>query len=96
VLDAAVTPALEAEGLARDLVRAIQQARRDAGLSVSDRISLTIDAPESVTAAARAHEALIRSETLALQVAYVPVADGIESKVGDGTEVKLGIVPLQQ
>ena len=40
VLDTAVTPELEAEGLARDIVRAIQQARRDVGLSVSDRIAL--------------------------------------------------------
>ena len=42
VLDTAVTPELEAEGAARDLVRAVQQARKDAGLQVSDRISLTI------------------------------------------------------
>ena len=39
VLDTAVTPELAAEGLARDLVRAVQQARRDAGLDVSDRIA---------------------------------------------------------
>ncbi len=42
VLDTAVTPELASEGLARDLVRAVQQARRDAGLDVSDRIALTI------------------------------------------------------
>ena len=42
VLDTALTPELEAEGVARDLVRAVQQARRDAGLEVSDRIALTI------------------------------------------------------
>ena len=42
VLDTEVTPELAAEGLARDLVRAVQQARRDAGLDVSDRIALTI------------------------------------------------------
>ena len=42
VLDTALTPELEAEGLARDLVRAVQQARRDAGLDVCDRIALTV------------------------------------------------------
>jgi isoleucyl-tRNA synthetase len=92
VLDTAVTPELEAEGLARDLVRVIQQARRDVGLSVSDRIRLTIDAPENVVAAARAHEALIRSETLALDVGYVPADDGVAGKVGDGVDVRVGII----
>ena len=71
VLDTAVTPELEAEGAARDLVRAVQQARKDAGLQVSDRISLTISGPEATLAAARTHEALIADETLATAVSYV-------------------------
>jgi len=92
VLDCAVTPELEAEGLARDLVRVIQQARRDVGLSVSDRIHLTIDAPEPVSAAARTHEGLIRSETLALDVGYAALSDGVGGKVGDGVDVRVGVV----
>ena len=43
VLDTAVTPELAAEGLARDVVRVVQQARRDADLDVSDRIALVVD-----------------------------------------------------
>jgi isoleucyl-tRNA synthetase len=66
VLDTAVTPELEAEGVARDLVRAVQQARRDAGLDVSDRIVLTVSADASVADAARTHAELIRRETLAV------------------------------
>jgi isoleucyl-tRNA synthetase len=93
-LDTAVTPELEAEGMARDLVRVIQQARRDVGLSVSDRIRLTIDAPERVMVAARAHEALIRGETLALDVGYAPVNDGAAGKVGDGVDVRIGIIKV--
>jgi len=65
VLDTSVTRELEAEGVARDLVRAVQQARRDAGLDVSDRISLTISADAAAADAARSHAELIRRETLA-------------------------------
>ncbi len=65
VLDTSVTPELEAEGVARDLVRAVQQARRDAGLDVSDRIALTVVAAPGVADAARTHAALISRETLA-------------------------------
>jgi len=95
VLDCKVTPELEAEGVARDLVRVIQQARRDKGLEVSDRIRLTIRAPESVTVAARAHEALIRSETLAIDVAYGAVSDGAGGKVGEGTQVEIGLSAVE-
>ena len=91
VLDTAVTPDLEAEGLARDLVRVVQQARRDKGLDVSDRIRLTIDAPEPVVAAARLHEALIRGETLALEVGYGGTSDGEAGKVGDGVDVRVEV-----
>jgi isoleucyl-tRNA synthetase len=91
VLDTNVTSELAAEGVARDLVRVIQQARRDAGLSVSDRITLTIDAADSVTAAARTHEALVRNETLALEVAYGEVKGGADGKVGEGHDVRVRI-----
>ncbi len=70
VLNTAVTPELEAEGVARDLVRQIQQARRDAGLDVSDRIELLVGGTPEVLAAARAHEELIAGETLATRVAF--------------------------
>jgi isoleucyl-tRNA synthetase len=80
VLDIEVTPELAEEGLARDLVRAVQQARRDAGLDVSDRIALTIAGSEEVQAAARAHDALITGETLATSYEVVAGPDG-EPKV---------------
>jgi isoleucyl-tRNA synthetase len=77
VLDTSVTPELAAEGAARDLVRVVQQARRDAGLDVSDRVTLVLDAPEPVLAAVRAHEAFVAGEVLATTVTYAEVPDPI-------------------
>ena len=75
MLDTAVTPELAAEGTARDVVRVVQQARRDAGLDVSDRIALTLDGPGAVLDAVRAHEAFVAGEVLARAVGYGPVPD---------------------
>ena len=88
-LDTAVTPELAAEGLARDLVRAVQQARREADLDVSDRISLSIAGSDAVLEAARTHEELITRETLATSYEVGAKADGsydvrTEVPVGDG------------
>jgi isoleucyl-tRNA synthetase len=63
-----VTEELEVEGRARDLVRSIQQARRDAGLEVSDRISLRVRGGDLWIEALERHEALIAHETLAVEV----------------------------
>jgi len=67
-LDIEVTPELEVEGRARDLIRLIQQARRDADLDVSDRISLSVRGAPSWIDALEAHERLIAGETLATAV----------------------------
>jgi len=75
VLDTTITPELAAEGLARDLVRAVQQARREADLDVSDRISLAITGSDAVLEAARAHEGLISRETLATSYELGAIAD---------------------
>ncbi|NYJ00546.1 isoleucyl-tRNA synthetase [Nocardioides thalensis] len=84
VLDTVVTPELAEEGLARDLVRAVQQARKDAGLDVSDRIHLVLAGTASVVAAARAHEQLITRETLATSYAVEEHMTGTEIPLGDG------------
>ncbi len=68
VLDLAITPELEAEGLARDLVRMIQQARKDVGLHVSDRIDLTLTIPPSFQSALT-HAEYIKEQTLAVSLA---------------------------
>ncbi|MFD3400364.1 isoleucine--tRNA ligase [Kribbella sp. NPDC058693] len=71
VLDTTITPDLEAEGVARDVVRAIQQARRDAGFEVTDRVRLTLTADPSTAAAVQTHRELIMGETLATALEVV-------------------------
>jgi isoleucyl-tRNA synthetase len=70
-LDLAVSDALRAEGLAREVVRLVQDARKNSGLDVSDRISLRWSTPDADLAAAlTAHGELIAGEVLA--VAFGP------------------------
>ena len=68
VLDTSVDADQEREGLARDLVRAVQTARKEAGLEVSDRIALGIAGGEAVAAALEAHGDFIKDETLAVSL----------------------------
>ena len=74
-LDLRVTPELAAEGTARDVVRIVQQARRDAGLAVSDRIRLDIGADGAVADAVRAHAGFLAAETLAVGLEVRPAAE---------------------
>lgn len=92
VLDTAVTPQLAAEGVARDVIRVVQQARRDAGLDVSDRISLTVSASSPVRAAVEAHRDFIGGETLSTELTLVDGgADGFAGEVGDGDQVTVRV-----
>jgi isoleucyl-tRNA synthetase len=68
LLDTRLTPELQSEGLARDTIRHIQQARKDFGLDVSDRISLKLVCDETSLTALEAHSDLISRETLASDI----------------------------
>ena len=90
VLDTDVSPELEVEGAARDLVRAVQQARRDAGFDVSDRISLEVTGAELVYRAVLGHRELVTGETLATELSVTPNLDDLD-RDGEGvTEVVIG------
>jgi isoleucyl-tRNA synthetase len=68
VLDTAVDAALEREGLARDFIRLVQVARKDAGFNVADRIRISVVAGEAGWAAIAAHLDPVKQETLAVAV----------------------------
>jgi isoleucyl-tRNA synthetase len=91
LLDTEVTPELAAEGLARDLIRVVQQARRDAGLDVSDRIALLVAAPPAVAAAVETHRDFVAAETLATSLGLDEGATGFSGEVGDGETVTVAV-----
>ncbi len=74
VLDLALDDDLRAEGYARDVVRAVQDARKAAGLQVGDRIVLQLDVPAEHVAAVEAHREFIGRETLAVSIEVAPAA----------------------
>jgi isoleucyl-tRNA synthetase len=61
---------LRREGLAREVVHAVQAARKDAGLNVEDRIALTLGGDDELLEAARAHQDYVSRETLATSLVY--------------------------
>jgi isoleucyl-tRNA synthetase len=69
VLDVDLTPDLVQEGVARDLVRAVQQRRRELGLDVTDRIRLEVAGADAVAGAVRAHQAWVAEQVLATELA---------------------------
>jgi isoleucyl-tRNA synthetase len=67
-LDIETTEDLEREGLARDVVRLVQSARRDEGLHISDRIHLELSLPEPMAKAVEEHSARVKEQTLAVEM----------------------------
>ena len=75
---------LRREGLAREVVHAVQAARKQAGLRVEDRIALTLAGDSELLDAAQAHEAYVIGETLAVEVAY----DGSDGEQSERLEIE--------
>ena len=90
LLDTVTTPELEAEGLARDAIRVVLEARKNAGLDVSDRIVLALNVAPAVAAALEAHAELIAAETLAVGFA-VQATDNIDEVVATVTNPGDGV-----
>ncbi|KQR66655.1 isoleucine--tRNA ligase [Frigoribacterium sp. Leaf172] len=95
LLDTATTPELEAEGLARDVVRAVQQARKNAGLDVGDRIATTLGLDAPGADAVETHRDLIQAETLTTELVIERRGDLATSEgavaVGTGSAVTVEV-----
>ncbi|BEL09445.1 isoleucine--tRNA ligase [Actinoplanes sichuanensis] len=94
VLDTVVTAELATEGLARDVIRVVQQARRDADLDVSDRITLVLSASPAVRAAVETFRDFVAGETLATALEFAELTDGFAGEVGDGEQVVVTVTAV--
>ncbi len=95
-VDVNLTPELVQEGYARDLVRTINNLRKDAGLDISDRIRIGYVAEDDVAEAFAEFDTFIREETLATEIASGSVEDALAeltAEIGDG-EVVLTLVKV--
>ena len=82
-LDTVITGELSREGNARDLVRGVQNLRKEMGLEVSDRIRLFLHGPGELKAAWEEFSALVAGETLAREVFWGPVDGQKPLEAGD-------------
>ncbi|HEV2784802.1 MAG TPA: isoleucine--tRNA ligase [Solirubrobacteraceae bacterium] len=92
-LELSVDDALRREGLAREIVHAVQLARREAGLDISDRIVLTLDGDEELLDAARVHERYLSGEVLAVEVHYTSNGSGQLASI-EGRELRIGVAAV--
>jgi isoleucyl-tRNA synthetase len=97
-LKTALDDGLREEGLVRELVHAVQLARKNAGLRIEDTIDLALDLPAALAAVLDRHEAYLKSETLASGLTRgVPAepAPGAHTEVAkvEGLEIGIGLSP---
>ncbi|HEY0930627.1 MAG TPA: isoleucine--tRNA ligase [Gemmatimonas sp.] len=84
-LDATITPALRAEGLAREVVSRVQRLRKEAQLAVSDRITVAVAGDEELEGAVAAHRDHIAQEVLAVRLLLGDESGSPFREGGDGS-----------
>jgi isoleucyl-tRNA synthetase len=89
-LELEIDESLRVEGWAREIVHAVQAARRTAEFDISDRITLTLDGAGELLAAAREHEQYVAGETLAIEVEYAALGDVVPVMI-DGLELRIDV-----
>ena len=90
-LDCTLDEALAREGLAREIVKRIQETRKKSGFKVADRIKITLTGSSDVLEAATEHKAYICDETLGLELTLAEAANATVFDI-EGWVLKLGII----
>jgi isoleucyl-tRNA synthetase len=89
-LELALDEGLRREGLAQEIVHAIQNARKATGLAVEDRIALTLGGDPALLDVARAFEEHVAGETLAVEVVYDGAGVGEAASI-EGRELRIAV-----
>jgi len=90
-LDLELDDDLRREGTARELVRALNDLRKELGFEIADRIEVTLDGPPSVLDAVAVHRDWIAGEVLATRFELAPPTDGARSLVLDDHEMTVAL-----
>lgn len=90
-LELTLDDSLREEGLAREIVHAVQGVRRDSGLDVEDRILLTLSGDAALLTAAEEHREWIAAEVLAVEVAIGADAPGASEVLVEGLQLLVAI-----
>jgi isoleucyl-tRNA synthetase len=95
-IDPTVTPEQIREGLAREITRKIQAARKSADFKFDDRIELQLHAVGALREAAEAHREMICSETLTVKFSFSEQPTGAHTEVAETDEgtIKIGVTPV--
>ncbi|MDR3607015.1 MAG: isoleucine--tRNA ligase [Oligoflexia bacterium] len=95
-MDHTVTEEQIREGLAREITRKIQAARKSADFNLADRISLELGCGGALKQAAETHQQMICGETLATRFSFSekPTGKYVEEAEIDGNTLWIGITPL--
>jgi isoleucyl-tRNA synthetase len=98
VLDTTITEGLKAEGLARELNRRVQQARKEMGLNVEDNISVTVQCPPALASTLASWVDYLKGETRAtsFELGVEPTGEKVETWKIDEVEVKVGISAVKR
>ncbi len=93
VLDTNLTPDLIDEGYAREMISRVQAMRKDAGLDVTDRISVTVETTDKAKSALEHFSEMVRKAVLAVALTFAPASDAAFVRENDlnGEKATIGI-----
>ncbi len=95
-LDVTLTPELQAEGIARDLVNRIQNLRKEMGFNVTDRVRIELEGHPALLPAVHHFGDYIQSEVLATELVLNTSQEGTPVELEDGVQVRIRIAPAQK